>query len=133
MKTCQAISAAIIRISMLTLLAILTACTPSAQQIPASTPVPSPIPSVTPQPLTPTLAVTSTNTPLACLSLPGRVEEGAINSFRPAQQFRIYLPPCYDEKPDQHYPVLYLLHGQTYNDDQWIRLGAVRVLDELIL
>ena len=44
----------------------------------------------------------------------------------------MYLPPCYDEKPDERYPVLYLLHGQTYTDDQWIRLGAARALDELI-
>ncbi len=29
--------------------------------------------------------------------------------------------------------MLYLLHGQTYTDDQWIRLGAVRVLDDLII
>jgi enterochelin esterase-like enzyme len=29
--------------------------------------------------------------------------------------------------------VLYLLHGQTYRDDQWIRLGAVDVADEIIL
>jgi Enterochelin esterase and related enzymes len=29
--------------------------------------------------------------------------------------------------------VLYLLHGQTYTDDQWIRLGAVSIIDHLIL
>ena len=29
--------------------------------------------------------------------------------------------------------MLYLLHGQTYTDDQWIRLGAVEVVDDLIL
>ena len=34
---------------------------------------------------------------------------------------------------DMRYPVLYLLHGQTYIDDQWIRLGAVTALDTLIL
>jgi enterochelin esterase-like enzyme len=34
---------------------------------------------------------------------------------------------------DQRYPVLYLLHGQTFTDDQWIRLGAVTVTDQLIL
>jgi enterochelin esterase-like enzyme len=45
----------------------------------------------------------------------------------------IYLPPCYDEKTDKRYPVLYLLHGQTYRDDQWIRLGAVDAIDKLIL
>jgi poly(3-hydroxybutyrate) depolymerase len=85
-----------------------------------------------PQPL-PTFAILPTATPLACLTQPGRVEEGVLDSFKPAQEFRIYLPPCYDEKPDERYPVLYLLHGQTYTDDQWLRLGAVHVLDELIL
>jgi enterochelin esterase-like enzyme len=61
------------------------------------------------------------------------VEEGVLDTFKPAQQFRIYLPPCYDEKTDKRYPVLYLLHGQTYTYDQWIRLGTVNVVDRLIL
>jgi enterochelin esterase-like enzyme len=55
-----------------------------------------------------------------------------LDSFKPAQQFLVYLPPCYDEQTSQRYPVLYLLHGQTYTDDQWVRLGAVRVMDSLI-
>jgi enterochelin esterase-like enzyme len=61
------------------------------------------------------------------------VEEGSLDSAVPPQEFRIYLPPCYDEKRDQRYPVLYLLHGQTYTDDQWIRLGAVEAADRLIV
>jgi len=56
-----------------------------------------------------------------------------LDTFKPAQQFRIYLPPCYDEKTDGRYPVLYLLHGQTYTYDQWIRLDAVNIVDQLIL
>ena len=43
------------------------------------------------------------------------------------------MPPCYDEKTDKRYPILYLLHGQTYTADQWIRIGAVNALDNLIL
>jgi enterochelin esterase-like enzyme len=61
------------------------------------------------------------------------VEEGSLTSTEPPQEFRIYLPPCYDEKVEQRYPVLYLLHGQTYTDDQWIRLGATAALDRLVL
>jgi len=61
------------------------------------------------------------------------VEEGTLDTTTPPQQYFIYLPPCYDEKPDVRYPVLYLLHGQTYTADQWIRLGAVDALDNLIL
>jgi enterochelin esterase-like enzyme len=82
--------------------------------------------------LTPTAALTPTPTPLACLTQPGRIEEESLDSFKPAQEFLVYLPPCYDEQPDKRYPVLYLLHGQTYTDDQWIRLGVARVLDQLI-
>jgi enterochelin esterase-like enzyme len=70
---------------------------------------------------------------MACRTLPGRVEEGALDSFTPAQEFQIYLPPCYDENAGERYPVLYLLHGQTYTDDQWIRLGAPPIVDALIL
>jgi enterochelin esterase-like enzyme len=61
------------------------------------------------------------------------VDSGKLESTKPPQEYRIYLPPCYDEQTDQRYPVLYLLHGQTYNSDQWIRLGAVDALDQLSL
>lgn len=46
--------------------------------------------------------------------------------------YRIYLPPCYDEEPERSYPVLYLIHGQTYTDTQWDRLGVPEVADKLI-
>lgn len=46
--------------------------------------------------------------------------------------YRVYLPPCYDETPEQRYPVLYLIHGQSYTDDQWDRLGADETADALI-
>lgn len=45
--------------------------------------------------------------------------------------YRVYLPPCYDDSPDQHYPVLYMIHGQSYTDDQWQRLGAPGIVDYL--
>jgi enterochelin esterase-like enzyme len=46
--------------------------------------------------------------------------------------YRIYLPPCYDEQFDRSYPVLYLIHGQTYSDTQWDRLGVPEIADRLI-
>jgi enterochelin esterase-like enzyme len=45
---------------------------------------------------------------------------------------RIYLPRCYDEEPGRHYPVLYLIHGQSYTDTQWDRLGVPETADRLI-
>lgn len=45
---------------------------------------------------------------------------------------RVYLPPCYDANPSQHYPVLYLFHGFRYTDDQWQRLGVGETLENLL-
>ncbi len=119
--------------SLLILLGGCFACSPQSQPtptlaLPQVTASPIPSPSFTPSP-TPTLTIT----PLTCLTSPGRVEEGSLDSTNPPQEFRIYLPPCYDEKSDQRYPVLYLLHGQTFTDDQWVRLGAASMADRLIL
>ena len=120
-------------ITLLTILTALTACAPSMQTLPPSTPPSSsPVPIQSPTPI-PSPLPAATNTSLACLTSPGRVEESSLDSTNPSQEFRIYLPPCYDEKADQRYPVLYLLHGQTYTDDQWVRIGAAAAADELIL
>jgi enterochelin esterase-like enzyme len=47
-------------------------------------------------------------------------------------EYRVYLPPCYDQFASERYPVLYLIHGMNYNDDQWDRLGADDIADKLI-
>lgn len=130
MKTRQVIK----RITtLLLLLAGLYACSPLNQ--PVATPIPlPPTASQTPPPtITPSPAPTSTATPLACLTKPGRVAEDGLAANTPPQEFLVYLPPCYDEKTDQRYPVLYLLHGQMSTDDQWVRLGMVNAADQLIL
>lgn len=119
---------------LLPLLIGLCACSTSKQIVSSLTPNPptfTPEPVSTFTPLPPT--ATFTPTPLTCLTQPGRIEGGVLDSTKPPQEYFIYLPPCYDEKPEARYPVLYLLHGQTYTADQWIRLGAVSVLDGLIL
>jgi enterochelin esterase-like enzyme len=46
--------------------------------------------------------------------------------------FDIYLPPCYDVDTEARYPVVYLLHGLSYRQDQWQRLGLVSTMDDLI-
>jgi enterochelin esterase-like enzyme len=122
-------------ISYVPLLTALWACSPSVQ--PTLTPTSAPSTTATTistsTPIPPPPTETSTATPLACLSQPGRVETGTVEETKPPQEFIIYLPPCYDKKQDERYPVLYLLHGQTYTDNQWVRLGAVETADRLIL
>jgi enterochelin esterase-like enzyme len=119
--------------SLLMLLGGCLAGSPLSQPIPTITPTSSTAHPTAPAAPIPSPVPTSTSTPLACLTQPGRVEEGSLDSTNPPQEFRIYLPPCYDENTDRRYPVLYLLHGQTYTDDQWVRLGAASVADNLIL
>jgi len=121
--------------TLLTLLAFITACSSIDQPIPTSTPYP---PTSTPQqtltPAFPTHTATPiTSKPPTCLTQPGRVAAGSLETTKPAQEYLIYLPPCYEEQTGTRYPVLYLLHGQTYTDDQWIRLGATDTLNGLIL
>jgi enterochelin esterase-like enzyme len=111
-------------------LSLLSACAPSIEQIPTPT-VPSPTPTITPSP-TP-IPFTPTPTPLTCLTQPGEIKQESITTVKPAQEFLAYLPPCYDQMTDLKYPVLYLLHGQTYVDNQWVRIGAGTIADQLIM
>jgi enterochelin esterase-like enzyme len=113
------------------LLAGLSACSSSrdTQSVPTQTVAPS----------TATVAVTSTPspvpatpTPLTCLTSPGLIKQDIVATTNPPQEFLIYLPPCYENSADARFPVLYLLNGLTYNEDQWVRLGAPTIADQLI-
>ncbi len=122
----------------------LAACAPDpvVQPVTAS---PQPIASQTPLQITPaqttsvtphtaTTAPSLTPTP-ACRTQPGQVEEVALDTtylYQPFK-FRVYLPPCYAQETDMHYPVLYLFHGLFFGDDQWTRLGVVEIVNRLIL
>lgn len=104
---------------------------------PTDTPVPSQelVPS-SPTP-TATLIPTATPTPtvdLSCMWQGGEVAIYELETERLPDPliYRVYTPPCYDEIPENRFPVLFLLHGQTYTDDQWDRLGADEVADALI-
>ncbi len=132
---------------LLTLLAVLSACTPLntlptatvtanngtlmlADSSPTATLALFQLPTASPH-----LTATPTLTPEPdCLSLGGEVEATSIPSqnMDGPLQFHIYLPPCYDRDISQRYPVLYLIHGQSFTDDQWVRLGAARAADKLI-
>ncbi len=80
------------------------------------------------------LAITAAPGPSLCLWQGGRVVQVRIPSRYLPQplEARLYLPPCYDERPHRTYPVLILLHGQNYTDAQWDTLGVDELLDRLI-
>jgi hypothetical protein len=73
---------------------------------------------------------TPTPTTAACWSHGGQVE--VLSPPAAPTEFRIYLPPCYEVEILRYYPVLYLLHGKGFTDDQWDRLGVDETADDLI-
>lgn len=89
-------------------------------------PTHTPAPSFTPSP-------TFTPTAQPCTEQSGRIEarQETFSSSGPFF-FSIYLPPCFENNPGARYPVLYMIHGQTYSDDQWPRLGIGEAADALI-
>jgi enterochelin esterase-like enzyme len=121
----------------LALLAALSACLPFNEPVPPlATLVKTPIPvSLTPDTLIPSPQGTPDASPIdtpACP--PGQLVSGVVDSNLLAKpmRYRVYLPPCYDEEQEHRYPVLYLLHGQTSTEDQWIRLGVPTAAERLI-
>ncbi len=123
---------ATIWIAILSLLFGLSACSTPTAIVPTHTvtlPPSTATVTFTPSPIPPTF----TPTPLACLSQPGTIKQETIPfGDNLKQDFLVYTPPCYSEMTELRYPVLYLLHGQTYSQDQWVRLGVPQVADGLI-
>ncbi|GAB4307876.1 MAG: hypothetical protein Kow00117_01120 [Phototrophicales bacterium] len=126
-------------------LIILAACDPMAPQptpvvvlvspVPSLTPTPrdtdTPTPTRTPVP-TPTQVVLPTSTPFPCDEDSGRIVEFNDNFSEIAREnlrYRVYIPPCYLET-QKRFPVVILLHGLSYREQQWEDIGVVNTLDQ---
>ncbi|HJS30297.1 MAG TPA: alpha/beta hydrolase-fold protein [Anaerolineales bacterium] len=70
----------------------------------------------------------------SCLASGGRIDSHELTNDLSllSWEFRVYTPPCYQEEGGRRYPLLILIHGQTYTDDQWDRLGVDETADRLI-
>lgn len=92
----------------------------------------TPLPTLTPLP---TATATATPPPLGCPEQSGRIERGQVDTalLPKPLAFRVYLPPCFRPAVSEVYPLLVLLHGQGFRDDQWERLGVAWVADKLIM
>ena len=90
-------------------------------------PSPSATVTYTPEP-------TATSTPMVCWQKGGELLELSLQSelMNLPLEFNVYLPPCYDQQPERSYPTLYLIHGQSFRQDQWQRLGATEIADTLV-
>ena len=80
-----------------------------------------------------TLIPTATPTP-DCLVYGGDLQFGTFYSelLGADFNFQIYLPPCYQTHSDQRFPVVYLLHGLSSTNEQWLNLGLIETMDKLI-
>ncbi|TVR24328.1 MAG: hypothetical protein EA396_01575 [Anaerolineaceae bacterium] len=127
-------------------LILLTACDPMAPQPTPVSVIVTPIPSITPIPLptsTATPTPTRTPTPEAILQpsatpFPCDDDSGRVEAFTPFRsdvasgenlRFNVYLPPCYIET-QARFPVVYLLHGLDYDEEQWRDIGLFDALDQ---
>lgn len=117
--------------------------TPELTSTPTGTPVPqkiqssfTPSPKLSPSPtLTPTPTATQLRpTHLVCNSETGEIsqEQLATGWLIEPLEYRVYTPPCYLHDLDLSYPVLYLIHGYGFNDDQWERMAVGEIADQLI-
>ncbi len=119
---------AILLITYAVFLAGFSACSPAPTPMATAPTVTATATLLPPSPI----PATPTATPLACLTQPGLLKQDVVSTTNPPQKFIIYLPSCYESFAGERFPVLYLLNGQTYNEDQWVRLGAPVIADQLI-
>jgi len=127
------------------LIGLLVACEPFAYnptpvtvlitEVPTETFTPSP--TLTPS-ITPTIAPTETPfvptpTPFPCQEDTGvfvDVDDNPSENGRGENlRYRVYLPPCY-QVTQKRFPVVYLLHGLSYREEQWEDLGINSALEQ---
>ena len=79
-----------------------------------------------------TLAITPT--PAGCFETSGKIEDIEIpnKALSYPLKVKVYLPPCFTDKPENPYPYVVMIHGMLYKYDQWDRLGADEAADEII-
>ncbi len=101
---------------------------------PTAPPPPTAVPTPTPYP-TPALKIPFEGAPKAVPEFKGQgqVTERQFQSklLNQVVPYRIYLPAEYD-KTQKRYPVLYMLHGFSGKDDEWMWYGLFDRLDEMI-
>ena len=80
---------------------------------------PTPRPTLTQTPTLRSHANHPTHRNHAALSEPAGADKSQLKKWfsegRPPFVFRVYFPPCFGEDASIRYPVLYMIHGQTFN------------------
>ncbi|HZP95568.1 MAG TPA: OpgC domain-containing protein [Candidatus Limnocylindria bacterium] len=65
---------------------------------------------------------------------PGRVEQGVFYSaaLKRTMSYLIYLPPAYEASTATRFPTLYMLHGGSGLDTEWVDYGLLSAADALM-
>ena len=94
---------------------------------------PTPAPSVSPTlQVAASPEVTPTPTVTVCSSASIQADTIETKLLDKPMDYYVILPPCYAESSDRRYPTLYLLHGQNFDEDQWLRLGVADTAEKLM-
>ncbi len=111
-----------------------TTAMPVALHTASVTPIALEAVSATPTAQEPSPTPGITMTSIDCRFAGGQVLSEALFSEHLGEDlhYLLYLPPCYHEGLTEDYPVTYLLHGLSYTQDQWVRLGVAEQMDALI-
>jgi S-formylglutathione hydrolase FrmB len=114
---------------------VISACIGSSVEVSASSSAPAPTPnSLEKAQSSVGLAPTLKNEQVILCDQPGKISRMQIASTKLNANliFDVYFPPCYRNGSQVDYPALYLLHGQTFDQTQWQRLGVQKYADQLI-
>lgn len=129
----------------LIILFVLAACEPLAYnptpiavvitEPPTETTIPSPTftPTITPTSSPSPTPFTPSPTPFPCNEDVGQFNDVNDNESEIGRgenlRYRVYVPPCYFST-QKRFPVVYLLHGLSYREEQWEDLGIVTALEQ---
>ncbi len=126
-------------LSLIILLSIIGCSAASPSQTPEESLITATTEDILSSQETTTVESTSQNEPLNtptpnCLAVGGNVQEVTFFSDTLMADFsyKVYLPPCYQLDNEKEYPVLILLHGLSYDNQQWLRLGLKETMNDLI-
>lgn len=102
--------------------------------VPTETPeiTPSATPSITPTPSPSPTPFVPSPTPASCGELEGQFidfDDNPTEFSNENLRYRVYIPPCYSSSQNR-FPVVYLIHGLSYREEQWEDLGINTALDQ---
>jgi enterochelin esterase-like enzyme len=101
-------------------------------QMPFMAATPQPVEDIIPS--TPTSTSTPLPSPTATPLPTSSLENGSVSAeWLPYDvPYTVYLPPAYNPNSVDCYPLLVLLHGQSYTEQQWLDLGIQALADDLV-